>query len=683
MRLPVRLPEYRLYQKWLAASIIALVCAGLGASLWTPARVLGAVDLLDHVFYDSLYRLRPLESQKDGPIVIVAANDKSIAAIQEKLKIGWPWPRDFWGLMVSYLNHQAKAKAIVFDLLFDGSSARNSKGQADDDEKFAAAVDDSDVPVILASRSLPGGKVLKIIPPITNLIVGAANISDEGVIRTYEPTVGGLDSIALQTMKRIKLPPPAWSQGSQPFLLRFYGRHSDGPGEPITFRYIEAAKFLEVAEKPDADPALAALLKDKIVFIATITAGTYDLKSSPLQSQYPGVEIHATALQNMLANQRVTAVAMPARIFTLIFACFIAALGTVIPARVPVKLVGGVSGLAVILAITAALFLGNNVRWMPPAAALVAALLSAFVGLSYSYLTELRQRRFILKAFAQSVSKEVADEIAKDPKKLGLGGLRREMTVMFTDLANFTTLSEAMEVEKLAAVLQFYLEEMSGVVLGVNGTLDKYIGDAIMAFWNAPVNQPDHAFRACRGALEMRRREALLQPKILEMAGTEVYSRIGINSGPMVVGNLGSTFKFAYTVIGDAVNLASRLEGANKMYGTRIMLSETTAALVGEVFILRKLDLLRVKGKLKPMAVYELIGERTPDSKPAAHIPPYEKALALYQAGQFDDAWKLLIQLQKDFPDDGPTATLLARVIKLREHPPGPEWDGVYVAKDK
>jgi adenylate cyclase len=310
-------------------------------------------------------------------------------------------------------------------------------------------------------------------------------------------------------------------------------------------------------------------------------------------------------------------------------------------------------------------------------------MLSAFVGLSYSYLTELRQRRFILKAFAQSVSKEVADEIAKDPRKLGLGGQRRDMTVMFTDLANFTTLSEAMEVEKLAAVLQFYLEEMSGVVLGVNGTLDKYIGDAIMAFWNAPANQPDHAFRACRAALEMRRREALIQPRIREMSGTEVYSRIGINSGPMVVGNLGSTFKFAYTVIGDAVNLGSRLEGANKMYGTRIMLSETTAAIVNDQFILRKLDLLRVKGKLKPMAVYELIGERTLDSKPSEHIGRYETALSLYQQGRFDAAGELLIGLNKDFPQDGPTDTLLARVLKLCEHPPGPEWDGVYVAKDK
>ena len=333
---------------------------------------------------------------------------------------------------------------------------------------------------------------------------------------------------------------------------------------------------------------------------------------------------------------------------------------------------------------TAFLFLARDIRWMPPAAALTAAMLSAFVGLSYSYLTELRQRRFILKAFAQSVSKEVADEIAKDPRKLGLGGQRRDMTVIFTDLANFTALTESIKDEKLTAVLQFYLEEMSGVVLSINGTVDKYIGDAIMAFWNAPTDQLDHATRACRTALEMRRREAIIQPRLREMSGgVDVYSRIGINSGSMFVGNLGSTFKFSYTVIGDSVNLASRLEGANKLYGTRIMVSETTAAAVADRFHLRKLDLLRVKGKQQPIAVFELLGERIGDSQPPPYVGRYEAALALYQTAQFDRAWELLIALNKDFPDDGPTDTLLERVLDLRENPPGPDWDGVYVAKDK
>jgi adenylate cyclase len=332
---------------------------------------------------------------------------------------------------------------------------------------------------------------------------------------------------------------------------------------------------------------------------------------------------------------------------------------------------------------TAGLFMGRNVLWMPAAAATLAAGLTAFVGLAWSYLTEVRQRRLIFNALVQNTSKEVADEIARDPRKLNMGGQRREMTVMFSDLADFTTLAEAMDVERLEAMLHLYLEEMSGVVLEQNGYLDKYIGDAIMSFWNAPVNQADHAVRACHAALEMRRREAALQSKLRDMSGQAVHSRIGINSGPMVVGNMGSPFKFSYTVLGDAVNLASRLEGANKMYGTRIMLSESTAEVVNDRFVLRKIDLLRVKGKKRPMAVYELIAEGAAEPAVADLIARYERALSAYQAGRFADAAEMLDALIGDYPSDGPTATLSGRVRQMIADPPGADWDGVYVAKDK
>jgi adenylate cyclase len=385
----------------------------------------------------------------------------------------------------------------------------------------------------------------------------------------------------------------------------------------------------------------------------------------------------------MLSNQRVEPVGTGLRVLTLLVACLASAVGTIFPPRVPAKVLGGVGGVAVVWVTTGGLFLGSNMRWMPPAASSIAATLSAFVGLSYSYLTELRQRRFILKAFGQIVSKEVADEIAKDPRKLELGGQRREMSVMFTDLANFTSLTETLKDEKLTKVLQFYLEEMSGLVLGVNGTLDKYIGDAIMAFWNAPLDQPDHALRACRAAIEMRRREAAIQPKLREMAAMDVYSRIGINSGPMFVGNLGSSFKFSYTVIGDAVNLASRLEGANKMYGTRIILSEPTALLVRDRMRTRRLDLLRVQGKRQPMGVYELICEDLPGAAREECVRGYEGALSLYQTRRFDEAAGILAALLRAFPEDRPTATLLSRIEEFRDHPPGPDWDGVYVAKGK
>lgn len=682
MPLPVRLPQHHPLQRWIASGVIALLCAGLGILLWAPSSWLGVVRSLDDVIYDSLYRLRPTQNLDKSPIVIVAVDDKSIEAVDSARKIGWPWPRKYWGEMISYLD-AAGAKVIVVDLLFDRTSVYNNPTNHDDKD-FAEAIEASATPTVLATIAGPNGSTWNIAPPVQHPIIGAANISGEDVIRSYAPIVFGHPSLALQTMNRLKAPIPDWAHSDSPFLLHYYGPHAKAD-KPATFKYIRAANLLSAAEGTD-DPALQIspdLFKGKVVFIATITAGTYDLKASPLSPRYPGVEVHATALANMLMAQRVTPVHSGARVALLIFACFAAAAGTVMPPRVPLKVLGGLSGVAILLIATTTLFLSQNIRWLPPAGAVIAATASAFAALVLSYFTELRQRRFLLKAISHYVSKSVADELARDPRKLSLSGERREMTVMFTDLINFTTLAEKLDEDRLPDMLNFYLQEMSGVILAQNGTLDKYIGDSIMSFWNAPLNQIDHARRACHAALQILHREQVIQAELIAIAKGPVKSRMGINSGPMIVGNMGSTYRFDYTVLGDSVNLASRLESANKMYGTRILLSGTTANLIRSEFVLRKTDLLRVKGKQKPMEIYELIGAGTADPAIAQKIDRYEKALALYQNRQINPAWELLLALAQDFPEDGPTATLLARVLHFRDHPPPDDWDGVYVALEK
>jgi adenylate cyclase len=460
----------------------------------------------------------------------------------------------------------------------------------------------------------------------------------------------------------------------------------DKDNRPVTFRYVSAANLLTAFARPDEAAKYGItddLFKDKVVFVATITAATFDLKTSPLAQRYPGVEVHATALQNMIAGQRVTPIGDFGSVLVLAAATFAASVGTVIPARFSLKIFGGLAGPFLVLAVTANLFLKRDVSWLPPSAALVAATFAAFGGLAWSYLTELRQRRLLARAFAQYVSQEVIDEMMRDPSKIAVTGDRREMTVMFSDIANFTGVSEALDVEGVAKMLNFYLEEMSAVILKQNGTLDKYIGDSIMSFWNAPSGQPDHARRACQAALDMRRREERVSATLTQLAGSRVFSRFGINSGPMIVGNMGCTAKFNYTVLGDSVNLASRLEGANKLYGTRILMTEVTAKIVADSFVARRVDLLRVKGKQKPMAIYELLAEGKPDAATADLIARYEDALGLYQSRRFDEADDVLRKLATDFPDDGPTVTLLERIEQFRLEPPPPEWDGVYVAKDK
>jgi adenylate cyclase len=683
MHLPVRLAQHHPLQRLLAAGVIALICSVLGVILRAPVGVFGVVRGLDEAFYDAMYRLRPTQKMDNGPIVIVAVDDESIEKWDKERKVGWPWPRKYWGEMVSYLD-AAGAKAVVIDLLFNRSSVYNNASNHDD-QTFAEAIDASATPTVLATMARADGSTWNLAPPLMNKRTGAVNMPDEDVIRSYAPVINGQPSLALAAMAQLKIRPPEWALEPTPFLLHYYGPHAVG-NSTATFKYIRAANLLEAAENPDREKYVdisPGMFKDKIVLIATITAGTYELKTSPLSALYPGVEIHATALQNMLSGQRVTPVGAGLRVLMLIVVCLAAAAGTLMPARVPLTVVGGASGAMLALGTSAALFLKQDMRWMPPGAEVIAAVLAAFVGLSWRYLTELRQRRFVLKAMAQYVSKSVVDQIAGDPRKLSLSGERRDMTVMFTDLANFTSLSESMEVHSLADMLNFYLQEMSSVILSQDGTLDKYIGDSIMSFWNAPVNQTDHAHRACRAALEMRRREKSLAVELSALARGAVHSRMGINSGPMIVGNMGSSFKFDYTVLGDSVNLASRLESANKMYGTQILLSETSANLVKDNFLVRKVDLLRVKGKQQPMAIYELMTDGTPESAMLEIVRRYESALALYQSRDFEKSWELLIALAQDFPEDGPTATLMGRVLKFRDEPPPEDWDGVYVAKEK
>ena len=241
---------------------------------------------------------------------------------------------------------------------------------------------------------------------------------------------------------------------------------------------------------------------------------------------------------------------------------------------------------------------------------------------------------------------------------------------MFTDIAGFTDLSETMRPEQLAPMLNHYLEEMSGIVLGQSGTLDKYIGDAIMSFWNAPLPQADHAARTCRAAIAMVRREAEIQPELQKLGAKRIYTRLGINSGPMAVGFTGSSHLINYTVLGDSVNLGSRLEGANKLYGTRIMISQSTADLVKGQFVLRQLDVIRVKGKLEPMAVYELISEGTPDEPTARRVKLYEEALAHYQARRWDEAEKNLLEILVGFPEDSATLAMQKRIAHFREGSP-------------
>jgi len=256
------------------------------------------------------------------------------------------------------------------------------------------------------------------------------------------------------------------------------------------------------------------------------------------------------------------------------------------------------------------------------------------------------------------------------------------MTVMFSDVRGFTSISERLTPTQLVLLLNEYLTAMSDVIMAHWGTVDKYEGDAIMAFWGRPYPQADHAARACRSCLQMMERLGELNRNWRGEGKQALDIGVGLNTGPMVVGNMGSNKRFNYTVMGDAVNLGSRLEGQNKEYGTHIIISQGTYEEVREEFLCRELDLIRVKGKLKPVAIYELMGPVTERQKCQPLLTVFAEGLAAYRAGKFEEALQVFQEILSAYPNDGPSKLFAKRSGLYVEAPP-PAWDGVFVATSK
>jgi adenylate cyclase len=663
------------------------VCLCITALAWLVALACGRAPLLrdvvekgDNAFYDAFYRIRPVDSRLDGPVVIIAADDKSLAEVDQGMHFGWPWPREFWGHIAEYAQ-KCGAKAVALDLIFDQTSVyQNSTG---DDDTFATIVGGLKMPVVFGALVNKDGTWDHFAPAATRPTFGAVNVGNDVIYRKYDPQVFGKPSLAVAAVTAAGGTPAL--AADHPFLLHYYGPHQTSDGKP-TFRFISASHVLATAMTPGSEKQTGISpdwFKGKIVLVGAITAGTYDLKSSPLSTEYPGVEVQATAIENLLSGQSVQPVAPAIQIAAALLAAILTAIIVVFPRPASVKMLGPILAAGGLVAVAARLFLQTNIEWLAPTGPLISVAVAGVAGFGWTYFAEDRQRKFMLKALSKVVSPAVAQQLAREPGRLALGTIRTRVTLLFTDLANFTSMSESIDVQKLGELLNRYLGEMSDQVLVHGGTLDKYIGDAIMCFWNAPLPQEQHAILACRTALAIAQREDVIREELRNLGASHLFTRIGINTTDAAVGFVGSSHLFNYTALGDGVNLASRLEGANKLYGTRILLAQSTAELVKNEFLLRKVDLLKVKGKTQPMAVYELMAQRGRDPKLEELAAGYQSAFIHYQAQHWDQAEQELLELAKRFADDAAVKALLARIGTLRSHPPPPDWDGVYEAKEK
>lgn len=449
-------------------------------------------------------------------------------------------------------------------------------------------------------------------------------------------------------------------------------------GPPKTFPHLSISDIV-------SGKIAKGTFKDKIVLVGATATGIYDLRNTPFSPVYPGVEVHANVIDNILTQSFITKPRW-SKIYDLLAIIIVGALvGITIPRMSAFKGLLFVAGL-MILYITVVFWLFVKAgTWLNIVYPLLTLSMSYLVLTVYYYATEERERKKIKKAFTHYVSPVVIEEMLKDPARLKLGGDEKVLTVLFSDLQGFTSASERYAPHEMIVLLSEYYARMTEQVFTYQGMLKEYVGDEMMAIFGAPIEQIDHAERACAAALAMRDHRKALNEEWAKIGRPPMIARTGINSGRMLVGNLGSKYRFAYGVLGDQVNLGSRLEGLNKAYGTEILIGENTAQLVGISFLLREVDMVQVVGRIEPVRIYELLAANDtslPDEQEKA-FGFYAAGLEAYRERRWGEALEIFNKSLGLWPGDGPSRTMAERCQIYLNTPPPEEWDGVFEAVHK
>jgi adenylate cyclase len=448
-------------------------------------------------------------------------------------------------------------------------------------------------------------------------------------------------------------------------------------GPAGSFNYISATDIInDTVENPE-------LLKGAITIVGATAPGMKDLRATPFGSVYPGVEIHANVLSGIL-DQGFRWQPSYTRAMELIA---VAVAGLLMALTLPV-LSAFLSTIATIIMLALILVL-NYYLWeiqmlvVPLAATVLTVSWIYLLNMVYGYFYETRTKHQMNDLFGQYVPPDLVTAMAHDPTNYSLASEKRELTVLFSDIRGFTSISEKLDAVELSDLLNRFLTPMTEVVHVTHGTIDKYMGDAIMAFWGAPVHDPEHASYAVEAGLSMLEALTKLNVELGEEGMEPLKIGVGINSGPMSVGNMGSRFRRAYTVMGDAVNLGSRLEGLTKFYGVDLLVSEDTKK-EADQYLYREIDRVRVKGKEQPITMYDTLGLRGEvSSEWAERTEQFEAALTFYRNREWDKTEDILKKLQGEEPDSGLYKLYRERVDEFRSNPPPDDWDGVYSHETK
>ncbi|KHE92681.1 MAG: adenylate/guanylate cyclase domain-containing protein [Candidatus Scalindua rubra] len=443
-------------------------------------------------------------------------------------------------------------------------------------------------------------------------------------------------------------------------------------GPDATFKYYSVCDVID-----DKIPHNA--FNNKIVFVGATASGLGDYIATPFSSQTPGVEKHATVTENILHEKFLTRGRGEVFQDLLAIICISLVMGIFLPLLPSIW--GGVASTSLWFVYNYYAYerFVNNGTWLNvtyPSIAMISCFTSIIM---YRFISEEKLRKGVRSAFENFMDPKVVHEILKNPEDIKLGGEEREVTVYFSDIKEFSSISEKLQPTELIELLNEYLSEMTDQILDHGGFLDKYIGDAIVAAFGVPLEQPDHAVKACLATIDNQKRLRELNAKFKEEGRLQIKARIGLNSGRALVGNVGSTNRLSYTVIGDEVNLGARLEAANKYYGTYAMISERTYELARDHIEVRELDTIRVVGKEKPVKVYELIdrkGQIQGDKREVLKL--YEDGLKMYRKKEWQKAIDMFQEALNKDPHDGPSLTYIERCRGYAQNPPPENWDGVY-----
>jgi adenylate cyclase len=701
----------KLTNKWILGSGISLlVCV--------TALILSRTTTLENFerkSYDVRFALRGPDEVADTKIVVVAIDEKALASLPQKL----PYSREYYARLIDNLT-AAGARLIVFDIAFTEPSVKNPN----EDLVFARAAQRS-------GRVIFAGKVVNEVAkndilnvylskPIDPLL--AAN-SDWGIVNIPEEEDGFIRSYLLyQEFNHQKYLPLALRAyvrltkgkavldhagsngaalrlndltipyyGPNTFLINFRGPAGTFPTFSLADVLDDSSFDLGAVEDTDIfnEHLIAQTFRNKIVFIGASVEELQDNKLTPFFSyagnkrKIPGVEVHANALSTLLRRDFVKLAPHYWVELALIFAAGFLTMLIVLSMR---TIYGAIFGVLEILAlfVAALAFFSIKQIWLPVVAPTLAVVLSYIGNTAQLVFFERREQRFVRRVFSQFVSKSVVDKMLAAGEMPKFGGEKRELSILFSDVRGFTTYCEKHPEEIVVQRLNEYLTEMVEIVFHNQGTLDKFIGDAVMALFGAPHHYAEHAERACATACEMIASLRGIQKRWSARAEDYFQIGIGINTGTVIVGNMGSQQKFEYTVIGDEVNLASRLEGANKQYWTSIIISESTYTQVRKKARVRELDLVKVKGKKKPARIFELCSmEKLPAIEEDLLIGVYHQGLTCYKKREWYGALKEFKRVLRYFPSDGPSRVYVSRCLDFIITPPPVDWDGVYEFKTK